>query len=79
MKNYRMFISLEGPEGSGKTTISKMISNHLNKKYDVLITREPGGTEFGKRAREILLADSLASKEAELLLFWLIGLNTIQR
>ena len=36
---------------------------------DIIITKEPGGTAFGKKAREILLADSLASKRAELLLF----------
>ena len=36
---------------------------------NIIITKEPGGTKFGKKAREILLSDSLSSKRAELLLF----------
>ena len=41
------FISLEGPEGSGKTTVIQYLSQRLKEDgYDVLITREPGGIEI---------------------------------
>ena len=40
-----MFITLEGPEGSGKTTVAKKIIEELTKKgYEVIYTREPGGS-----------------------------------
>jgi dTMP kinase len=61
-----MYVIFEGIDTCGKTTQIDLIANRFR---DAIKTREPGGTEFGKRAREILLADSLASKEAELLLF----------
>ena len=41
----------------------------VSREEDVIVTKEPGGTAFGKKAREILLEDSLTSKRAELLLF----------
>ena len=42
------FITLEGPEGSGKTTVSNRIVKMLEEKgYQVLLTREPGGVEEG--------------------------------
>ena len=56
----------EGIDTCGKTTQIDLIANDFE---DVVKTREPGGTEFGKHMREILLADSLTSKRAELLLF----------
>lgn len=50
------FITLEGPDGSGKTTISKIIINELEKKgYKVLLTREPGGVEIAEQIRNIIL------------------------
>ena len=61
-----MYVIFEGIDTCGKTTQIDLIANRFR---DAIKTREPGGTEFGKRAREILLTDSLASKEAELLLF----------
>jgi len=61
-----MYVIFEGIDTCGKTTQIDLIANRFE---NVIKTREPGGTEFGKRAREILLTDSLASKEAELLLF----------
>jgi len=61
-----MYVIFEGIDTCGKTTQIDLIANRF---IDAIKTREPGGTEFGKRAREILLTDSLASKEAELLLF----------
>ncbi|MDQ7085003.1 MAG: dTMP kinase [Sulfurovum sp.] len=61
-----MYILFEGIDTCGKSTQIALIKQRYP---EVLITKEPGGTEFGKKAREILLSDSLASKRAELLLF----------
>lgn len=67
-----MFITFEGMDGSGKTTQVNLTAEHLTAQgYDVLLTREPGGTALGDRIRELLLdKDSGAiSPRAELLLF----------
>ena len=61
-----MYILFEGIDTCGKSTQIDLIANEHP---EIVITHEPGGTPFGKKAREILLADSLASKRAELLLF----------
>lgn len=51
-----IFISFEGPDGAGKTTQVKLLDRHLRQKgYDVLVTREPGGTPVGEEIRKILL------------------------
>ncbi|AUM62262.1 dTMP kinase [Spiroplasma monobiae] len=51
-----LFISLEGIDGSGKTTISKMIKDSLMQKgYNVLLTREPGGEPLAEELRRIIL------------------------
>jgi len=67
-----MFITLAGIEGSGKTTQIKKIAEFLEKKKQpYILTREPGGTETGKKIRAILLdpdTKGLSSK-AELLLY----------
>lgn len=52
-----LLVSLEGPEGSGKTTQAKLLSEYLsNKGYNIILTHEPGGTSLGEKLREILLA-----------------------
>ncbi|MCW8821563.1 MAG: dTMP kinase [Sulfurovum sp.] len=61
-----MYVLFEGIDTCGKSTQIELISQ---KHPEIIVTHEPGGTAFGKKAREILLADSLASKRAELLLF----------
>ncbi len=61
-----MYILFEGIDTCGKSTQIDLIAE---KHPEVIVTHEPGGTPFGKKAREILLSDSLASKRAELLLF----------
>lgn len=51
-----MFITLEGTEGSGKTSQGRALADTLAARYRVLLTREPGGTELGERVRDLLLA-----------------------
>ncbi len=51
------FITIEGPEGAGKTTQAAALAKHLvDRGHDVHLTREPGGTWLGERVREVLLA-----------------------
>jgi dTMP kinase len=51
------FITIEGPDGAGKTTQAERLAAHLRELgHDVLLTREPGGTWLGERVRELLLA-----------------------
>jgi dTMP kinase len=61
-----MYVLFEGIDTCGKST---QITRIKEKHPEVIVTHEPGGTPFGKKAREILLSDTLASKRAELLLF----------
>ncbi|NKQ41390.1 MAG: dTMP kinase [Sulfurovum sp.] len=61
-----MYILFEGIDTCGKSTQIGLLSQ----KYpDIISTYEPGGTAFGKNARDILLGSTLNSKRAELLLF----------
>jgi dTMP kinase len=53
------FVSFEGPEGAGKTTQARRLADRLAAAgYEVLLTREPGGTELGDRVRELILPAS---------------------
>jgi dTMP kinase len=50
------FLSMEGPDGSGKGTQLAKLQDTLNRfGYEVIMTREPGGTQIGEKVREILL------------------------
>ena len=50
-----MFITLEGPEGSGKTSHIPPLVEYLREKgYIVFPTREPGGTSIGEQIREVI-------------------------
>jgi dTMP kinase len=63
-----VFISLEGIDGSGKTTQARLLARALGQ--DVALMREPGGTETGERIRELLKDSTLElDPMAELLLF----------
>ena len=67
-----LFITFEGPEGSGKSTQCQRLERHLVwRGYDVLRTREPGGTGIGQQVRALLFDhDNRAmTAEAEFLLF----------
>ncbi len=67
-----VFITFEGPEGSGKTTQIPALAEFLRSRgYDVLTTREPGGTPIGDQIRAILsdLDNTAMHPRAEILLF----------
>ena len=67
-----VFIAFEGGEGSGKSTQSKLLKEWLEEEgEEVLLSREPGGTEMGKDLRRILLDHSTGeiSPRAEALLY----------
>ena len=66
------FISLEGGEGAGKSTQLRALAGLLKDRgIDVLVTREPGGSEGAERIRELLLtgSDDRWNAQAEALLF----------
>lgn len=51
-----LFIVMEGPDGSGKTTQVNLLEQYLKEAgYECLITREPGGTVIGEEVRELIL------------------------
>ncbi len=68
-----LFITLEGGEGSGKTTLAESIATFLEKRgYEVVLTREPGGSALSELLRDVLLNPKKAysiGERAELLLF----------
>lgn len=56
MKKKGFFITFEGVEGSGKSTQMELLGKFLLERgFDILLTREPGGTEIGDKIRDILL------------------------
>ncbi len=70
MKGY--FITFEGVEGAGKSTQAKMLHAFLQKRnIPSILTREPGGTNLGKKIREILLTptEEIFPPNAELMLY----------
>ena len=68
-----VFVSFEGGEGSGKSTHAEKFINSLREKgYNVVVIREPGGTEIGEQIRHILQYSKKNKRmfpETELLLF----------
>lgn len=67
------FITLEGGEGAGKSTLATYITDYLRQQgIEVLLTREPGGTEVGEAVRRILLDPELPAmhSDTELLLMF---------
>ena len=67
------FITFEGPEGGGKTTQAKRLIQRLRDAgFEVVYTREPGGTELGEAIRGILQHDAIKealTDESEVFLF----------
>jgi dTMP kinase len=67
-----MFITLEGPEGSGKTTQIELLVAWLREQgYDAVLTREPGGTDIGNQIRDVIHdpANAAMTASAEILLY----------
>ena len=72
MKKFNNFITLEGPEGSGKSTISKLMQKFLEDHgKSVVLTREPGGNgiKFAEEIREVIMPNGDIDLKTELLLF----------
>ena len=64
------FITFEGPEGSGKTTVIREITQRLESEgWEVVVTREPGGVKTGEDIRKILLEGEAIDDRSEALLF----------
>lgn len=67
-----LFITIEGTDGAGKSTQIELLKKFLeNKGYDVVETREPGGTPIGEKIRDLLLdiENKNMSNETEALLY----------
>ena len=72
MKNKGYFISFEGIDGSGKSTQIQKLAEFLERlDFEVIVTREPGGSIGGEEIRKLLLQGEVDrwSAEAEILLF----------
>ncbi len=51
-----MFVTIEGPEGSGKSSVTKEVAARLEKEgFEVVLTREPGGTPIAEQIRNVIL------------------------
>ena len=51
-----MFVTIEGPEGSGKSSVTKEVVKRLEEEgYEVVLTREPGGTPIAEQIRNVIL------------------------
>ena len=71
-KGFKMFITFEGIDGSGKSTQISLLCNELERRgLPFILTRQPGGTEIGAKIRQILLdpENSAMDPKAELLLY----------
>jgi dTMP kinase len=65
-----VFIALEGGDGAGKSTQVRLLSAWLHELgHQVVVTREPGGTDFGRTIRELVLHGDHVAARAEALLF----------
>jgi dTMP kinase len=75
-----MLITFEGVEGSGKTTQADLLHAYLREKgYNVIKTREPGGTGLGEALRDVLLRkDMRVFPLAELLVFMAIRAQHVE-
>lgn len=78
-----MFISFEGTEGVGKTTLIRKIHQYFEQQgKEVVLTREPGGTPLAEQIRTLLLAvnhDEKMSNDTELLLIYAARAQHLQQ
>lgn len=64
------FITFEGIDGAGKSTQLAFLAEHLKAQgHDVLVTREPGGTEIGEALRQLVLGSAMDARTETLLMF----------
>ena len=76
------FITFEGIDGSGKSTQTKLLAARLQDEgYDIILTREPGGSEGAEEIRDLVLqgATDRWSAETEILLFTAARRDHIER
>lgn len=81
MSQKGVFITVEGIEGSGKSTQSSKLKDYLTEKgHTVVFTREPGGTEVGEKLRDLILNPNYTfkSKYTELFLFYADRLEHVE-
>jgi len=67
-----LFIVLEGPDGSGKSSLAHLMAKYLQEKgHEIEFSREPGGTKIGEKIRDIILdvGNEEMGNEAEALLY----------
>ncbi len=65
----KRFITIEGGEGCGKSTLCTLLSERLNERdIDHIVTREPGGVESSERIRDVIMNHEI-DKKTEVLLF----------
>lgn len=78
-----MFISIEGIEGTGKTTVANHIEKYLlSKNIAVVMTREPGGTPVAEEIRKVLLShwpEDEIEDEVELMLMFASRMQHVQK
>jgi dTMP kinase len=68
--NSSLLIVIEGIDGSGKTSLAKGIKEELKNQHQIVLTKEPGGTQLGKMLRKILQEQDVpVCPKAEFLLF----------
>jgi dTMP kinase len=75
-----VFVTFEGLDGSGKSTQAELLAGELRGRgREVVLTREPGGTELGERVRDLLLAGAEVSPWAEAALFAAARAELVER
>ncbi|MFZ0501336.1 MAG: dTMP kinase [Steroidobacteraceae bacterium] len=79
MSRSGLFITLEGIEGAGKSTVARSVREWLGKRgWNVVLTREPGGTPLAERVRQIVLErgeEHLSGATETLLMFAARGIH----
>lgn len=63
------FVTFEGPEGAGKSTLIRALATRYESEREVVVTREPGAGPFGEAVRRLLLEGEDLEPRAELFLF----------